>query len=489
MGVLAVHIDSQTRTATLCVVLAGAPKVGKTAAVRSLAPVLHGVAQSPQVYSPEEADGRTLYFDWLEYQGGSRAGFNLRCQIIAVPGQAMLAHRRQRLLEMADVVLMMVDSRPAGIREATPFLAEMPPWLRRENGRAFQVPVVLLANKQDMDGALPVDKVGEELESQWGFQRRFSTVATSGLGLRESFVTAVGLALDQQEARFQAVNEAEEALTVTGGDDLLALLQEADQQHLGLSGATDDSSRTVAKPSADPERRLYGRPLLAWPWNPANRETLRRLYRSDPQWEERGNGDWLGTDPGSGWRLFSMAAHRDLERSAGEQAIRQVVTGYQRLKRFMPTEGFIALMELDDGRTRIWRIAPPSAEFEAPLRQRLALGPTQAAQWLVGLCQGLWQLRAALIQCNLDARLKAGDIGLVKNRLVLDRPLINANGPPADLSMHDLMDAHLVPAVSVSVNAEQLDPFAALLEVQRIGRDKPAYTRAVNTVASMLLEY
>ena len=62
-----------------------------------------------------EVGERTLWFVWLEYTGGLFEGRQIRCQIITVPGQTVLGHRRRAILETADVVVFVSDSAPAAL--------------------------------------------------------------------------------------------------------------------------------------------------------------------------------------------------------------------------------------------------------------------------------------------------------------------------------------------------------------------------------------
>ena len=59
-----------------------------------------------ELFSPESRDGRTMWFDWLQIDGGLVAGHGLRCQIVTVPGQLVLRRRRSALLRAADVVVL-----------------------------------------------------------------------------------------------------------------------------------------------------------------------------------------------------------------------------------------------------------------------------------------------------------------------------------------------------------------------------------------------
>lgn len=52
-----------------------------------------------ELFTTQNAGQRTVYLDWLQLEGGVVAGRKLRCQMITVPGQTVLARRAA-----ADVV-------------------------------------------------------------------------------------------------------------------------------------------------------------------------------------------------------------------------------------------------------------------------------------------------------------------------------------------------------------------------------------------------
>src|SRR6185369_7909490 len=99
-------IDDARGVLVVRIVYDGPALSGKTTSLRALA---KGV--SSKVECPAELSGRTLYFDWVDYVGGLFDGRQIRCQIISVPGQRDLAERRQRLLETADAVVLVLDTR------------------------------------------------------------------------------------------------------------------------------------------------------------------------------------------------------------------------------------------------------------------------------------------------------------------------------------------------------------------------------------------
>jgi GTPase SAR1 family protein len=95
-------LDKQNNHIVIRLVYDGPPLAGKTTSLKALAGSL-----SQDIYTPEEVDGRTIFFDWMEYTGGLFEGYQIRCQIISIPGQIVLAPRRQRLLESADAVVLL----------------------------------------------------------------------------------------------------------------------------------------------------------------------------------------------------------------------------------------------------------------------------------------------------------------------------------------------------------------------------------------------
>ena len=99
-------IDDSRGVLVVRIVYDGPAMSGKTTSLRALAQGF-----GTKLESPEERDGRTLYFDWMDYVGGLFEGRPIRCQVVTVPGQTELAERRARLLDTADAVVVVIDSR------------------------------------------------------------------------------------------------------------------------------------------------------------------------------------------------------------------------------------------------------------------------------------------------------------------------------------------------------------------------------------------
>jgi signal recognition particle receptor subunit beta len=183
-------IDPVTDAVVIRVVYDGAPFAGKTTSVRAL-----GNSLGSTVVSPGEIAGRTLYFDWLDYTGGLFEGRRIRCQIISVPGQAVLAPRRRRLLDSADVVVYVLDSSAAAFSSERAYLDGLKATLASCSDPP--VGVIVQANKRDLPDAVPIPALRQMLEAVGLTAAVVETNAAAGSGVRESFVLAVRLALDR----------------------------------------------------------------------------------------------------------------------------------------------------------------------------------------------------------------------------------------------------------------------------------------------------
>src|SRR5690606_3436832 len=99
----------------LRIVYDGPPLAGKTTSVKALSQHVRGTRGFT---SPAEANGRTLYFDWLEFVGGEYGGKELHVHVISVPGQSELRRRRKYLIDQADAVVFVADTRDGRFGQA-----------------------------------------------------------------------------------------------------------------------------------------------------------------------------------------------------------------------------------------------------------------------------------------------------------------------------------------------------------------------------------
>jgi signal recognition particle receptor subunit beta len=221
-------LDPKDDCVVIRIVYDGAPMAGKTTSVAAL-----GRGLGAGVYSPADVDGRTLYFDWLDYTGGLFEGHRIRCQIVSVPGQATLAPRRRRLLESADVVVFVGDGSPAGFEADRRYLGALQGVLQRSSGPP--VGIVLQANKRDLPDATPLDDLRAMLDSLELRIGIVESVATEGFGIREAFVFAVRLALDRVRELIRTGDLGTVRPKIDSAQDLLQELSQAEDGALDLA--------------------------------------------------------------------------------------------------------------------------------------------------------------------------------------------------------------------------------------------------------------
>lgn len=367
-------IDDKKGVLVVRIVYDGPALSGKTTSLRALA---GGVSSS--VSTPEETAGRTLFFDWVDYVGGLFDGRQIRCQIVSVPGQRALARRRELLLETADAVVLVLDTR----QHEWDFSVE---WLKQTlpNCRAKDPPVglVVQANKRDAPDAISLPKLRESLREMPALAVVQST-ATSGDGIREAFVLSVRLALD----RVRALSAAGKLPVARPGQDdpneLLDYVRSAEgslEQPIASSYATvaDVALRAELEPvptpapnpgPSDDEAAFVPDPLMpgGMIWPPVDgRALLHEVASLGIRPIRVGRADWCGS--GSGFRFHSLghALFTDLQ-SARNQLIEWARLHAANVARLSSGRAVI-LADAGHGRLRLWQIV----RAEPTLRERLA---------------------------------------------------------------------------------------------------------------------
>ena len=215
-------LDTDASEIVIRLVYDGPPEAGKTTSLRALA----GSLVQPSYTPAEDADGRTLWFDWMEYTGGRFEGCQIRCQVVSVPGQQSLSARRRHLIQGADVVVFVGDSRIREIPRTLAYLSELRGMLAGIS--EAPVGVILQANKRDLSDAIPIDELRRAVAETGSPIGIVESVAADGTGIREAFVYAVRLALDR--VRDLTTRGALRATSVghRGADELLEALRAGD---------------------------------------------------------------------------------------------------------------------------------------------------------------------------------------------------------------------------------------------------------------------
>ena len=92
--------------------------------------------------------------------GGLFDGRQIRCQIVSVPGQKELAHRRKLLIETADAVVLVLDTRQMEWEFGLGWVRDTVPFCR---SKSPPVGLVLQANKRDAADAVSTEDMQRSL--------------------------------------------------------------------------------------------------------------------------------------------------------------------------------------------------------------------------------------------------------------------------------------------------------------------------------------
>jgi signal recognition particle receptor subunit beta len=211
--------DVAHRRMCVRIVYDGPASSGKTTNARQLASAFASQRWG-ELDTPEEMAGRTLWFDWLQIRAGVVCGYPLICQIVTVPGQVALTPRRRKLLASADVVVFVCDSAEGALGPARTALALVEDLVREPT---TSVPRILQANKQDRVDALDPRRVAEELG--WTEGNVLGAVASEGMGVVDTFVSAVRVLSRSLEDRMSREGLRITATRVEGAATVLARLE------------------------------------------------------------------------------------------------------------------------------------------------------------------------------------------------------------------------------------------------------------------------
>jgi len=410
-------IDESRGVLVVRIVYDGPALSGKTTSLRALA---QGV--SSKIECPAESAGRTLFFDWVDYVGGLFDGRQIRCQIVSVPGQRELAQRRKMLIETADALVLVLDTRQMEWEFGLGWARDTVPFCRTKSP---PVGLVLQANKRDAPDAVSTEEIQRSLNRIAPLAVVPST-ATSGEGIREAFVLAVRLALD----RVRALAAAGQLLTGKPAEDdatqLLERMQAGEQAHaLPLNGALARSaltsleaelaaeldaakvdSRTPPGVHRDQagERLFVPDPMMpgGMIWPPVDgRALLHEVASLDIRPMRTARLDWAGS--GSGFRFHSLGAAIFPDSHSARNELLEWARLHSANTAHLSPGRAVILADAGNGRLRLWQIV----RSEATLRERLATAcqlpeAIQVADELVSVSVQLAVARESFADTTVD---------------------------------------------------------------------------------------
>src|SRR5262245_43480689 len=146
--------------------------------------VVHAKAPSTHVgelTSIATEGDRTLFFDFLPLNLGQVAGMNTKFQIYTVPGQVYYNSTRKLVLQGADGIVFVADSRRGKMDENLESLANLEENLREYGMDIRTLPFVLQDNKRDLPDVYTIEELQEKLNKH--NVPYFEAVAVSGEGV------------------------------------------------------------------------------------------------------------------------------------------------------------------------------------------------------------------------------------------------------------------------------------------------------------------
>jgi len=179
-----VELNHRDRTIKVKVVYYGPPVGGKTTNLQVLHQQAVG-ARRGEMISINSAQDRTILFDLLPLKTPGFRGFDLRLQILAVPGQAMYAATRRLVLKGADSLVFVANSAVDRWEENIQSYREMTQNLLSHHLDPGTMPLVLQYNKRDLPQVMESELMDRALNS-----RRVDAipaVAVRGEGVLETF--------------------------------------------------------------------------------------------------------------------------------------------------------------------------------------------------------------------------------------------------------------------------------------------------------------
>jgi mutual gliding-motility protein MglA len=196
------EIDQTNRTIRVKIVYYGPALGGKTTNLRRLH--AHAVdTRRGEMISINSLQDRTILFDLLPFTVVGPRGFNLRLQLLAVPGQALYSATRRAALRGADGVVFVANSATDRWQENLTSYSEMKTHLIDHGIDPTAIPFALQYNKRDLPLVTEVGVMDLGLRSRP--QTAFLAVANKGEGVLATFEAILARTLRDLSRKFRVL--------------------------------------------------------------------------------------------------------------------------------------------------------------------------------------------------------------------------------------------------------------------------------------------
>jgi signal recognition particle receptor subunit beta len=134
-----------------------------------------------ELVSVKTHEDRTLFFDFLQLELGEVMGLKPKFHLYTVPGQVYYAASRKLVLQGADGVVFVADSRVNRLDDNVESLRDMKGYLLEMGCQVDDFPLVIQFNKRDLPNIAPVSLLRNTLATNG--RLCFEAVATEGDGV------------------------------------------------------------------------------------------------------------------------------------------------------------------------------------------------------------------------------------------------------------------------------------------------------------------
>jgi signal recognition particle receptor subunit beta len=253
-----VELNHRDRTIKIKLVYYGPPVGGKTTNLQ----ILHRCADAKrrgELISINSAQDRTILFDLLPLKTPGFRGFDLRLQVLAVPGQAMYSATRRLVLKGADALVFVANSALDRWEENIQSYREMTQNLISHHLDPASMPLVFQYNKRDLPQVLEIEALDRALNSRRA--EVIPAVAVRGEGVLETFGTVLARTVQDLASRYAILDVkegaparqwAEQALMELFGRTRLAFDEQASPVTLAMPRVETGSAPAAPDPPPPP---------------------------------------------------------------------------------------------------------------------------------------------------------------------------------------------------------------------------------------------
>jgi signal recognition particle receptor subunit beta len=193
-----VQLNHAQRELTVKIVYYGPGLSGKTTNLQMVHQRTSGEVRG-RLLTVETHDDRTLFFDLLPVFFSTSNGFKVKVKLFTVPGQVIHNATRRIVLQGADAVAFIADSRRSAGAENNAYWKNLYENMRENGLDPALVPLVIQFNKRD----LPDAKTDEEIEEtrKKGKEPVIGAIAVRGIGVLETLHAVLQVAFRSIDAR------------------------------------------------------------------------------------------------------------------------------------------------------------------------------------------------------------------------------------------------------------------------------------------------